>query len=79
MPSKTYEIKTEHNTWTFDVSLPVGGVPKVLRVYGDVTSTDHLNEALQQLAGQVEWEQRLRKVRPPSRSALRLVGGRSAA
>lgn len=49
MPSKSFTIRTDKNTWTFDVSLPQGGTPKVTRIYGDVTDRDALGEALKML------------------------------
>ncbi len=49
MPTVTKTITTERNTWTFDVSLPKGGTPKVLRIHGDVTDKKALDEAIEKL------------------------------
>jgi phosphomannomutase len=53
MTTVTKRITTEKNTWTFDVSMPPSGAAKILRVYGDVTDKDALNEAIDRLAEQV--------------------------
>lgn len=54
MTTKSYTIRTPKNVWTFDVSLPKGGTPKVLRTYGDVTNREALDEALVQLKQHVD-------------------------
>jgi hypothetical protein len=54
MTTKTYTIRTAKNVWQFDVSLPTGGVPKVMRTYGDVTNREALDDALVDLQKRVE-------------------------
>ena len=46
MPTITKTIRTAQNVWTFDVSMPPSGVPRILRIYGDITNGHALAEAI---------------------------------
>lgn len=46
MPTITKTIRTEKNVWTFDVSMPPSGEPRILRIYGDITNGPALYEAI---------------------------------
>lgn len=54
MPTVSKTIRTEKNVWTFDVSMPKDGVVKIMRIYGDVTNKQNLDEAIEALKEELQ-------------------------
>jgi len=46
MATITREVRTTRNVWQFDVTLGKDREPTIIRIYGDVTNREALNEAI---------------------------------
>jgi len=59
MATITRTIKTDTNTWTFDVSMPKKGKAKILRTHGDITNKNAVEKAISILLTQLVEENKI--------------------